>query len=72
MYFRCAFQGRERYVEYLLSLDKSLLEAPDAQHNTPLLIATNRGNCKTVESLIEAGANIHAKNLEGHTALQVN
>lgn len=70
-YFRCALKGRERSVEHLLSFSNCSIDSIDDTHNTPLILATLKGNLNIVESLIKAGANINTKNLQGHSSLQV-
>lgn len=69
--FRCALKGRERSVEHLLSFSSCPIDSIDDTHNTPLILATLKGNLKIVESLIKAGANVNAKNQQGHSSLQV-
>lgn len=41
----------------------------DENGNTPLHLATTNGHKKLVEELINHGANVNAKNLDGETAL---
>lgn len=71
IYLRCALKGRERSVEHLLSFSNCPVDSIDDTHNTPLILATLKGNLQIVELLIKAGANINAKNLQGHSSLQV-
>lgn len=69
--FRCALKGRERSVEHLLSFSNCPIDSVDDSLNTPLILATLKGNLKIVELLVKAGANINSKNSQGHSPLQV-
>lgn len=69
--FRCALKGRERSVEHLLSFSNCPIDSVDDTLNTPLILATLKGNLKIVELLVKAGANINSKNSQGHSPLQV-
>jgi ankyrin repeat protein len=58
--------GKPNLVKENLNGD---LEESDKSGNTPLIISAFLGNTYNVKLLVEAGANIHAKNKEGYTPL---
>lgn len=64
-------KGRERSIEHLLSFSNCAIDSIDDTHNTPLILATLKGNLHIVELLVKNGANINTKNLQGHSSLQV-
>jgi ankyrin repeat protein len=53
------------------ALVRGLEESPEQLFDTPLIQAARRGDLKSVEVLLEAGAKINASNDVGHTALIV-
>lgn len=63
-----AYEGHRRTCEHLLT---KTLEAKDAQGCTPLLRAALTGNDKACKLLLAAGANRHAVNNEGASALHL-
>ena len=54
---------------YLLLVNEANIEAADEVGSTPLHFAARKANEKTVRSLLEAGANVEAKDIYGSTAL---
>lgn len=67
-----ALQGKERLVEYILENFKKLIEIDqrDDVQATPLILATLGGNLNIVKMLLNNGADINARNWNGHSSLQ--
>jgi len=61
----------DRDIVRFLATHGANLEATDEQGNTPLIIATSRGNHRLVHHLVEQGAPINTRNTEGRSALDV-
>jgi hypothetical protein len=62
-------EGSLEMVDYLLNLIH--VDSYDDQHSTPLHIAAHEGHPRMLELLIKRGANIHAVDIFGNTALHV-
>ncbi|KAG7172712.1 Ankyrin-2-like 6, partial [Homarus americanus] len=50
---------------------KDVLDAPDHDGRTPLLVAVSEAQAEVVEKLLNAGAHINARNNNGQTALHI-
>lgn len=67
-----ALMGLENHVEHLLTFKECTdsIDAIDDTAATPLILATLKGNRNIVKWLVEKGANINARNWQGHSPLQ--
>lgn len=65
-----AVMGKERLVEFLLKFKDCPFDEADDTGATPLILATLKGSLRICQMLIEHGANINARNLNGHTAVK--
>jgi len=63
---KAAKSGIESRVRELLQQDPSLIHARDADGSTPLHCATWKGHLKVVETLLNHGADINARNNNEH------
>jgi len=61
--------GLGKMVARLVELHPESVDAPDAHGWTPLMLASSRGHVALVAWLLEHGANPHARDLDGFTAL---
>ncbi|QKX57584.1 uncharacterized protein TRUGW13939_04702 [Talaromyces rugulosus] len=71
IFFACDM-GHDLVVEYLLDKDEMLAESRDTLGNTPLHMAASSWDDNTLDCmgrLLEAGADVHAQNDQGQTAL---
>lgn len=68
-FLMAAQTGNTRAMQILLETDPSLLDAPDAQGNTPLMLATHGNLIDAMAWLIAQKAEVNAGNAAGHTAL---
>lgn len=66
----CSY-GHMDLINLLLSAPNVNIEATDDRRCTPLHYACKEGNYKAAKRLIDAGANVNAKNSEGITPYQV-
>lgn len=64
-----ASSGWETDISGLIAIKANLEEVDPKNKATPLIWAANEGHTKVVKLLLDAGANIHAKNKDGLTAL---
>lgn len=63
--------GRDRLLEHLYSLaDAPDIDIEDDTKATPLILATLKGSLPCVKLLVEKGANVNAKNWQGHSSIQ--
>lgn len=62
--------GKERLVEFLLQFQQCPIDEPDDTGATPLILATLKGSMPICKMLIERGANINHRNLNGHTPVK--
>jgi len=58
--FTAIRNGEDAKVETIITNDKKLVDAPDAQGNTPLIVAANLAKPGIVKTLIKNGANVNA------------
>lgn len=65
-----AVTGKERLVEFLLQYPQCQIDEPDDTGATPLILATLKGSLPICKSLIERGADINHRNLNGHTPVK--
>lgn len=63
-----AAKGEEQKVILLLNKDKNIIDKKDANGNTALIIATEKGNVSLVKILINMGADTTITNNAGQTA----
>ena len=72
-----AARGNGYFAKTLIELSKGGLRTPvdvnanDKEGWTALMYAAGSGNVECVKNLIAAGANVHAKNNNGRTALMI-
>jgi ankyrin repeat protein len=64
-----AVNGRARIVRLLSELGVPFNARALPPHQTPLMLAVESGNLETVEALLDAGADIDARNENGETSL---
>ncbi|XP_078698733.1 transient receptor potential cation channel subfamily A member 1 homolog isoform X2 [Branchiostoma floridae x Branchiostoma belcheri] len=64
-----AKSGRTKVVRELVKRDKTIINGEDENSCTPLHLASIAGHTKVVQVLLEAGANIEARNTNGWTPL---
>ena len=69
-YITAATNGNAEVVEALLEYDADP-NIPDGYGRTPLHCSARNGHVASVVSLLNGGANINAKDKNGHTALQL-
>nr|XP_039270103.1 transient receptor potential cation channel subfamily A member 1-like [Styela clava] len=67
---KAAMYGHGRIAQYLVR-EGAATDIPDAEENTPLLLAASRENWICVRQLIEAGADILLKNKDGRNVLHM-
>ncbi|KGO57587.1 hypothetical protein PEX2_020310 [Penicillium expansum] len=65
-----AFNGHEQQVSSILAIDKGTLNTPDTTGTYPVIWASLNGHEKTVQILLEQGADIHAQDGLYGNALQ--
>uniref|UniRef100_A0A336MC35 CSON014921 protein n=1 Tax=Culicoides sonorensis TaxID=179676 RepID=A0A336MC35_CULSO len=66
-----ALGGRDRLLEHLYALPTApSIDIEDDTKATPLILATLKGSLSCVKFLVEKGANINAKNWQGHSPFQ--
>lgn len=70
MLFESVLNNNEQGVHNALAIGANI-EARDGKGNTPLMVASHHGSRDALESLIEAGADVTAKNYQNQTALHV-
>lgn len=70
MLFESVVNNNEQGVHNALAIGANI-EARDGKGNTPLMVASHHGSRDALESLIEAGASVTAKNYQNQTALHV-
>jgi hypothetical protein len=63
---KAAKSGDVKKVSDLLAQDATLINARDTDGSTPLHCATWKGNQEVVALLLKAGADVNAKNNNGH------
>lgn len=63
---KAAKSGDSAHVQALLAADPSLAHAQDGDGSTPLHYASWKGHVAVAETLLAAGADIHAQNRNGH------
>ena len=66
-----AHAGHTIVVEILLNNHADIERKTEETQNTALLLAARKGRASTVEHLLKAGANIHARNKVNDTALSL-
>ncbi|XP_042215207.1 uncharacterized protein LOC121861485 isoform X2 [Homarus americanus] len=68
-----AKKGALKCLQVLLDANppKDVLDAPDHDGRTPLLVAVSEAQAEVVEKLLNAGAHINARNDKGQTALHI-
>ncbi len=68
-----SFRGNVEKVQLLLSLgaEVNYVRSADSKKSTPLHLACERGHLEVVKTLIEAGANPHAQNILGESAIDI-
>lgn len=59
------------YIEQLLAMPGIEIDLQDCEGYTPLMMAAKKGAVKTIELLIQAGADIHKKNSSGLNAKEI-
>ena len=64
-------QAANSYIVHLLIDYEGDINAKDTYGNTPLMIASYKGNVDVVNAMIESGAYINEKNNKGLTALMI-
>lgn len=64
--FKAVKVGDANKVKDLLQQDRSLTSARDPDKSTPLHWAAWKGHDQIVQILLDAGADVHAKNENGH------
>jgi hypothetical protein len=69
--FAASALGHKSIARTLIG-DGGALNQPDILGNTPLMVATLGGHLPIARALIEAGCDIHAKNSQGITALDID
>lgn len=67
LHLACEY-GHENLVDYSLDIGIELNKPNDAG-DSPLILATKKGDLDTVKKLVEAGAKINHSNKHGNTAL---
>ena len=68
--FRSVRRGNIREIEYILSKNGTAVESKDkVDGNTPLHLATEKGNLLIVKKLLDHGADWESKNKHGETPL---
>ena len=65
-----SFNGHEREVEFLLSLDGKHINSTDGTRTYPTISASRNGYEKVVQLLLEKGAEINAQGGQFGNALQ--
>ncbi|XP_063705698.1 26S proteasome non-ATPase regulatory subunit 10-like [Culicoides brevitarsis] len=66
-----ALGGRDRLLEHLYSLSNAPdIDVEDDTKATPLILATLKGSLPCVKFLVSKGANVNAKNWQGHSPFQ--
>ncbi|MDI9819426.1 MULTISPECIES: ankyrin repeat domain-containing protein [unclassified Legionella] len=63
--------NQDSYLNELINLSKETVDTPDNEVNTPLLTALVHQNINAIRLLINAGADVFAKNNKGDTALTI-
>ena len=63
----CASHSNEQVLEVLVSRDRSAVDMPDNNGQTPLYAAVIAGNLKVVESLLNLGAKVNALDKQKHS-----
>ncbi|KYR02337.1 ankyrin repeat-containing protein [Tieghemostelium lacteum] len=66
---KAAFNGHKDIVDYLLTLDPTMVDCKDIRQSTPLHLAAFNGLYDIVELLVKYRANINIKDEEGATPL---
>ena len=65
----CVENESTKIAEMIVNADQSLLDKKDEEGYSPLQLAVIAGNSATIEYLLQKGADLHAKDNEGHTAI---
>jgi ankyrin repeat protein len=63
---RAAKAGNTARIQELLAQDPALVQARDTDGSTPLHCAAWKGHAEAAKLLLEAGADVHAQNENGH------
>ncbi len=69
-FHQAARDGNVRQLQAFIQ-EGYVVDAPDANGNTPLMLAAQSGQLKAVQALIKAGANPAMRNNNGETALAI-
>ena len=67
--FVASFRGHSEVVRLLLSKESTDVNGTDVHGQTPLMMASQRGHTEIVNLLLQHGANVHAADEDGATAL---
>jgi uncharacterized protein len=66
-----AAQGNLNRIRHLIELDGAMVRVVDDKQRTPLHFACNGGHLEVARLLIDRGADINARDMNGNTALHL-